>query len=180
MTCLICLSILALTCALGAVKATIALTSTIVETPTTTQVPFGLSGATGITSTGLNKSTVYDANSNPTATKVAYGTLTMTAGAVTLNLAAITGLGGVNQDFTGLGIRSIHLRAKSDNANPITIAFGAANPYTGLGAAFSLTLNAAKEALLEPNTTLVAAGVRTLDITGTGAQALDFIIVAGS
>lgn len=164
---------------IGAVRATIALGSTVIETIDTTGAPFGASGGTSITHSGLNKTTTYDANSNPTATKVVYGQQVLTAGAATINLAAVPGLNGVAVDLTGLRIRSMLFRAKSDNANPITVGVGAANGFTGAGAAFELSLTADKAGLVEPDTTAVAAGNRTLDVSGTGAQVLNYMIVAG-
>lgn len=173
------LIVAALCCLLGAVSASVTLQSTITEIPSATQLPFGQSGAS-IISSGLNKTTSYTASTTQNTTVVGYGTITLSAGAAALNLAAIPGLNGVAQDFTGLKIRSIHLRAGAVNANPITMSKGASNGYTGAGAAFSVTLVAGKEALIETDTTAVAAGVRTLDVAGTGAQTLDYIITAGN
>lgn len=167
---------------LGAtVKATIVLQSTVIETLTATEAPFGQTGSLNLTHSGLNKSTVREATSaaGENVTQTVYGKVTMAAGVGSLNLASAPGLNGVLKDLTGLRIRSIHLRAAAANANPITIAKGAANGFTGLGAAFSLTLSAGREALLEPDQTAVAAAVRVFDVTGTGTQELEFIITAG-
>lgn len=165
----------------GAIEQTFSIISTVVETLPAANLPFGASGKTNVTHSGLNVSRKVDANSaaGTNVTKVGQGTITMTAGAATVNLAACPGTTAA-VDFTGDKIRTILLRANPANANPITIVKGATNGYTGAGAAFSLTLDPGKSAAIECNATLVAAGVRTLDLSGTGAQQLDIIVTSGS
>lgn len=172
---------LALVALAGAVKIVFKIESTVTETLPAANVPFGQSGSTNVVHSGLNVSKTFEAGSaaGENVTQVIQGQIAMVAGAVTLNLAAAPSTIGV-VDLTGLKLRTLHVRAKADNANPITIAKGAANGYTGLGAAFSCTLDPGKEAAFMPNATAVAAGVRTLDITGTGAQVLEFIATAGN
>lgn len=182
MTIALCVLGFVLVCAaVAAVKITWEIKSTVVETLSATAAPFAATGAAKVTHSALNVSKVLDANSaaGTNVTKVVHGTITLTAGAATLNLASVHGTEGT-EDLTGLKIRTVQFMAKAANANPITIAKGAANGYTGLGAAFSLTLDPAKSVGLEANATAVAAGVRTLDVSGTGTQAVDFIITAGS
>lgn len=163
------------------VKESWGVTMTVKETLDPLTIPLADTSDNSITHTGLNKSETNDANSvaGKNVTAMAQGSLVLVAGAKTLNLAAAPGTAG-NVDFTGLKIRRMVIRAKATNANPITISFGAANPYTGFGAAFSLTLNPGKCCLLEGDATVVAAGVRTLDIAGTGTQGIDFIATAGA
>lgn len=164
----------------GASRLTLEMKSTVVETLPAANVPFADAGKGTITHSLLNNTKTLDANSpaGSNVTQTGQGAVNMTAGAATLNLAACPGTVGV-VDMTGLKLRSVHIRAKATNVNNITIAKGAANGYTGLGAAFNVTLAPGKSILLEPDATAVAAGVRTLDITGSGTQGIEILITAG-
>jgi hypothetical protein len=77
----------------------------------------------------------------------------------------------------------VKFKNKSTNANAITIAKGASNGYTGFGSAFSVTLQPGDEWTFKGNdnagVTDVGSGAKTLDVSGTGAQVLQFHIVAG-
>lgn len=111
--------------------------------------------------------------------------LTLTAGAVTLDLTAITGPDAGTISYSGKKIRAIKFRAKSTSAGAFTIAKGASNGYTGFGSAFSVTLpaNAAGGAWFmfydAGGGTAVSGTVKTLDITGTGTQVIEVAVVAG-
>lgn len=177
---IVCVSLIGLAF-LGAVKIVFEIKSTVTETLSGAGVPFVQAGSSAIVHSGLNVAKTLDANTaGRNVEQTVYGQLAMTAGAATLNLAAVTGLNGDVVDLTGLKIRTMQFRAKSDNANPITVEIGASNGYTGLGAGFSLTLSPGLSAAMEPSTVAVASGVRTLDVSGTGTQVLEFIFTAGS
>lgn len=167
----------------GAVSISWRLTSTVKEDLPAASVPFGDTSTTKITHTGLNVSRELSAASPAgfNVTVTAQGQIAMTAGAATLNLAAAPGTAGPTAvDATGLKLRTLLIRSKSDNANPITIAKGASNGFTGLGANFFVRLDPGKAAAFEGDATAVASGVRTFDISGTGAQVLEFIATFGS
>jgi len=100
-----------------------------------------------------------------TAITVVQTTATLSSGAVTIDLTAAPYSGG-----TKVPIRMYMLNPAS-NANPITIAKGASNGYTGFGSSFSLTLAPGESAALNALTAL-SSSVKTLDLTGTGAQSL--------
>ena len=104
----------------------------------------------------------------------------MTAGAATLDLRACEGTQGA-VDLNGLKPRVIIIEAKAGNANPITIAKGASNGYTGFGAAFSITLQPGQKVMIDDNGagTAVSGTVKTLDVSGTGTQGLNYMIVGG-
>jgi hypothetical protein len=175
------LGLLLLVSVAGVVSATLTLQTTVIETFATTDAPFGESGKLSVTHSGLNESTQLNANSaaGSNVTQCAYGSYNLTAGAGSINLAAAGGFKNSVVDLTGLKIRQLHIRAKATNVNPITITKGAANGYTGFGAAFSLTLDPGKAAILKGNATAVAAAVRLLDLTGTGTQGVEYMILAG-
>jgi hypothetical protein len=133
---------------------------------------------------GLNATATLNASSTPPATKQASGTQAMTAGAATLDLTALPGdTADETKDMTGLKLQLAILKAPSTNANPITISQGASNAY-GLDAAggtWSLTLDPGQFVLLylDDNAEDVAAGAKEIDLAGTAAQELDYLLVFG-
>lgn len=134
-----------------------------------------------VTFDGGNLSTTLSPSTTPPVTVAAVGSQAMTAGAATIDLRALTGVNGVAVDLNGLKPRAILFENPVANANAITIAKGASNGYTGLGAAFSYVLQPGQKALFycAASGTAVSATVKTFDISGTGTQALKYQIVAG-
>ena len=131
---------------------------------------------------GMNETNELTASTSVPVTVDAAGRITLSSGSATLNLAAITFDADVGTlDTTGLKIQYAKFRNLSTNANAITIAKGASNGYTGFGSAFSVVIQPGGyfEYYGNESTADVASGVRTLDITGTGAQVLEVQIVAG-
>jgi hypothetical protein len=160
------------------IKATLNLQLTVEETFSAASLPFGNTGQQTVTSGGLNKNQKYDANSIPDGSVTAYGSLPMVAGVAAINLAAVASAQG-SFSMIGKKPRAILLRAGATNVGPITVAKGASNGYTGFGSAFALTLGAGKQALIQGDDTIVASGNRTLDVSGTGTDSIDYEIVAG-
>lgn len=164
-------------------KETYSFQCSVTEVADASNSPFVDTSNNDIIHSGLNKGKTVDSAAavGENVKGLIQGRITLAAGAATLNLAAGPGSAGpTSQNLTGLRVRRMMLRAKSDNANPITVTFGAANGHTGFGAAFSVTLSAGKSALIEGDgATAVAGGNRTLDISGTGTQAIDVMITAG-
>ena len=101
-------------------------------------------------------------------------------GAATINLASLTGVNGAAQDLTGKKIR--WLKLKNTGSNTVTISKGASNGYTGFGSAFSLEIKGGGEATIycAGNGVAVAAGVRTLELAGTGTDSFSFAVGAGT
>lgn len=122
-----------------------------------------------------------NSGSSPPVTVSASFLATLSGGALTVDLTAMSGTNGAAVSASGLTPRCIKFQNPSGNANPITIAKGAASGYTGLGATFLLTLQPGQEAsfYLAANGTAVSGGVKTFDLTGTASQALNVIVVAG-
>ena len=116
-----------------------------------------------------------------TAAKMAQGTLTMDGGAATLDLQAIVGTNGAVVDMSGLKVKYAWLRNTSTNASNITVTFGASNPYYLFGAAFVLVLTPGQEHTLSwgaEGLADVANDASDIDISGTLAQTLDYLVVA--
>ena len=135
---------------------------------------------------GFDDSLKLTSATTPTVTKDAFAEITLTAGAATIDLTAVTDVDGVVKNFNALKIRCVKFRAKSTSAGAFTIAKGASNGFTGLGASFSVTLpaNAAGGAWVQfydaGGGTAVSGTVKTLDVTGTGSQVLQVFIAGGA
>lgn len=136
----------------------------------------------GRTETPFNNSLSLGATSTPTVTEGGYCTQALSSGAATIDLTSISTSRGRSMNFNALKIRTLRLLNPATNANDITIAKGASNGYTGLGSAFSITLKPGQEHTFYDGGvgTAVSATVKTLDLTGTGAQTLKFTITGGA
>lgn len=128
----------------------------------------------------LNTSETLNAGSTPAASMDFDALLTMTAGAVTMDLTAIVDLlGRGTVTLTGLTPAHFKFVNPSTNGNAITITHGAANGYTGFGALFVVTLPPGGEIMIRLGAIVVDGTHKTLDITGTGSQALKVQGTAG-
>lgn len=144
------------------------------------------SGDNTTTVNGLNSTRTLTASTTPPVTKHSAGTLTLSSGSGTLDLTSlpdpVTGVAAVIT-LNGLKPQEAIFRNKSTNANAITIVKGASNGYTGFGSAFSVTLQPGDSWRFQGNdnsgVTDVGSGAKTLDVTGTGSQVLEFQIVGG-
>jgi hypothetical protein len=138
-----------------------------------------------VTLDGFNNEHALTPSTTPDADDVWGGLVTLSGGAATIDLTALTGADSATKNFDGKKIRAIKVRAKSTSAGAFTIAKGASNGYTGFGATFSVTLpaNASGGAWFmfydAGGGTAVSGTVKTLDVSGTGAQVLEVIVVAG-
>ena len=106
---------------------------------------------------------------------------TLVAGALTVDLRALTGYGGYAIDGVGLRVQGIFIQALATNAAVVTIAIGASNGYDGFGSTFAVTLKAGGVALISTldNGSDIAAGKKTLDLSGTGTDAVNIQLVMG-
>jgi len=133
----------------------------------------GLSDKTVVHSL-LNKAATYDADSAVPVTKVACFEQALSGGAATIDLTTLNGVDSADVDGVGLKVQFALFVNKSTNDNPITIAKGASNGYTGFGAALSVELQKSGYVLLFGNQLAadIAAGCKTLDLAGTGTDVL--------
>lgn len=163
----------------------------ITDTPVVTETLTAGSGSGFLTGDNsvthqMGYSATLNSSSTPDATKAATWTVTMSGGAATIDMTSIPGVEGTFS-ASGLKPRLIKYRPKSDNANAITIGTGASNGYTGLGANFEVTLNAPSGSVVPWTThylgsgaTAVSGSVKTLDVSGTGTQALEVMMIFGT
>ena len=106
----------------------------------------------------------------PEATKQWSQLVTLTAGAATLDLTALT---NPVRDMSGLKLLELFAIAHEDNANVITIAPGASNGFTGwVGSAGLRLLTALDQNKIGPlyGGITVDGTHKTIDIAGTGTQ----------
>jgi hypothetical protein len=126
---------------------------------------------------------VLTSSSTPAVSKVWSGTVTLSAGAATLNLASLPRDNELEPvDLTGLKVQAIHMKGGANSAI-VEADVGASNGYNFLGDADShVCIAASKELLVTYNETLpdVAAGARTIDFASADVDAtVQVHIVAG-
>jgi hypothetical protein len=128
---------------------------------------------------GFNTKQILNATSSPAVTKQIQRTLSMTAGALTINLASLTGTNGLAVDFTGLKVQ--HFKFINPGANPITFTFGASNPYLLLGSGWKIIVPAGGEVAgkLNDQPPDVDSTHKNIDVSGTGTDSFNIILVAG-
>lgn len=118
-------------------------------------------------------------STTPAITKDAELQLALSSGAVTLDLTAVADPDLGNVSFNGLTIQQMLLTNPASNANPISIGKGASNGYTGFGATFFVTLQPGSSLAINLAGSAVGGSSKTLDLTGTGAQALNIQLTGG-
>ena len=111
--------------------------------------------------------------------------LSLTAGAATLDLTSLASGNLAAKDFTGLKVQFIKIRNRSANTAAVTIVDGATNGYNIFGdASGSVTIPAGMTLMLGADTTEglqdVAAADKTIDFSSSDADAtVDIQIIAG-
>lgn len=133
---------------------------------------------------GFDTTTTLNASSTPPATLQANGTKAMSAGTATIDFTALPGDTAMEtKDATGLKLQRMRLKNPSTNANVVTVTKGASNGYglTSGGASWTVVLSPGEEVYFRFADTCpdVAAGAKTLDLSGTLAQELDYLFIFG-
>lgn len=163
-----------------AVTADYALKVDVVE-QVDTDVPAALAPNRLVTHTEYSSSGQLTATSAVPATKTAVFLASLVAGALTVDLTALTGTNGATVTFDGLKVQLMHLKAPTTNGNNITITAGATNGIDLLGASWSVVLQPGQECMwygldLAPD---VSATVKTIDLAGTSTDGIEVTLVAG-
>jgi hypothetical protein len=117
-----------------------------------------------------------NASSSVPATKCSYFLGTLTAGALSINLAALTGANG-SVDLTGLRVQL--LRIKNLGANAMTFSEGASNGIALSCLPFTVPGGGIAQFYLADASPDVASGDRVIDVAGTTTQTFECSIVAG-
>jgi len=149
----------------------------------TETLPDALLSSTGnkVLHNGLDSEETFNATTTVPATTVSSFNKTMSSGAATIDLRALTGVNGAAIDGNGLKVQCAKFRNKTTNANNITIVGGASNGFLIFGTAGTITLPPGGEILLylKDQSSDIDATHKTIDISGTGSQVLECLIVMG-
>ena len=129
-----------------------------------------------VVANAYNESATLNASSTPPATKKASALITLTAGAYTLDLSTMTDASGA---AIGYGLRVQLIRIKNLGANPMTFAEGASNGLALACGSIVVPAGGIDQIFLNDAAPDMAAGDRTLDVTGTGAQTAEITVVFG-
>jgi hypothetical protein len=138
--------------------------------------------ANTITLNGLSETITLNGGTTPAVTVQSEFQQALTAGAATIDLTTLPGLTSQETvNGNGLTVQFLKLRNLATNANSITIVKGASNGYALLGSAMSITLAPGQSLTLNGNaaTPAISSTAKTLDLTGTGSQILEVVVVMG-
>lgn len=148
-----------------------------VEETLATNVP-AMNSTSVIKHDGFNSSVAMNANTTPPATKAAAFTPTLSGGALTIDLTALTGTQGT-VDGTGLKVQAFLFNNIA--AASVSISTGASNGYAMLGTSKSVTVPAGASLMMRFNDNLpdISSTAKNIDLAGTGSQAFECVIVMG-
>lgn len=134
--------------------------------------------------TGTDTDTLTAATTVPV-TKTYSDTIPLVVGAYDINLAALPGPEATTIDFTGLKVQLVKIICPASNTLPILFDAHAVNGYNLFGADNASAeqvevMPGGKLMIYHPNNAEdVAAGVRVVDVSGTGTESFSIILVAG-
>lgn len=154
--------------------------STLTVTEVLGNIPLANPSESSIVHDQLNRTVSMSATTTVVASVVVAETFALTAGAATIDLTALTGTNSKTVDATGLKLQAIKAYNAVGNS-AFTLKAGATNPYLAFGTAWSITLNADCEimAYLAGTAPAVGGTAKTIDLAGTGTQAIKLMLVFG-
>lgn len=140
-----------------------------------------LNANTQILHNGYDINKAFSASTTPDVDTAAFQTKLMSGGAGTIDLTSLL-LNGVAVSASGKKPRGLLITALSGNSGNVTVVKGASNGYTGLGSAFSITLEPGMSVAVDfaSGGNAVGSGDKTLDLSGTGTDGVRFSFVAGT
>ncbi len=140
-----------------------------------------LSGNTPLRHTGYDIGPVLTATSTPDVTAAAYQTFAMVAGAKTIDMTNLL-LNAAAVTLNTKKPRALRVTALEANSANVAVVKGASSGYDGLGAAFSVTLEPGMSVMVWFSTqgNAVTSGNKTLDVSGTGTDGVQFSVIAGT
>lgn len=152
----------------------------------------GVEGASDadIEHTGFNVFGTLDATTGVPVTKAVVTKQTLSGGALTIDLTAVTGTNGVTVDFSGLKIQHIFMvNGTAISAGVITgggqavqsVGEGAANGYAIFGAGNAVDVKAGQsiEMHFADSADDVAGADKNIDFTGAGSETFFLVLVGG-
>lgn len=121
----------------------------------------------------------YTATSPIDAQEAWSGHVTLSSGAATLDLTALTQVGlATAVNATGMKLRAIQVLADAANANPISVGTGGSNGYDQAGVLSKINAGDLVTKILN-SATAIDGTHKTLDIAGTGSQGCSIHMVFG-
>ncbi len=156
-------------------------TNLTVKETITAGVPDALAASAVVTHDQFNKSVSLNGATTPPVSVTASFVKALVSGAGTIDLTALPGTNGATISGTGLKVQALKVQALGTNANPITLTFGASNPYALHGATFVMALSPGQEYQFFGNaaTPTIGSGAKNIDLSGTGTQSLNVQVVMG-
>lgn len=153
--------------------------STITITETLDNTPSAADASKRVVHSDYNESATYTSVTTPPVTKCASFLLTLSSGSGTIDFRALTGTNGASIDGNGLKVQM--LRFKNLGENIMTITPGASNGIDLFGASSSLAVppSGYVHMFFADASPDIAAGDKTIDIAGTGAQTAEVTVVVG-
>lgn len=141
-------------------------------------------GSNKVTHNEYNTSKSLNGTSTPPVTKVVSFEASLSGGAYTIDLTALTGTAGATVDGAGLRVQVFKFINKSGNTGVMTISSPATTGYDGFGAktVYSEDVAPGGEIMKFPNDAGgdIANGTNDeIDISGTGSEAFQCQIVLG-
>lgn len=154
--------------------------STLTVTEVIGNIPLANPSESSIVHDQLNRTVSMSATTTVVATTVVAETFALTAGAATIDLTNLVGSNNNVVNATGLKLKAIKAYNAVGNS-VITMKAGATNPYLAFGASWSITLDADQEimAYLANAAPAVSGTTKSIDLAGTGTQALKIMFIFG-
>lgn len=164
------------------VSAKINLAITAAESLTSPSDLVGDSGAISLAHAMSDKQTI-NATSTVPATKAYSDTLTLTAGAVSLDLAALTDAINADLNLTGLKVQALGIKCPTTNTAPVAVAAHATNGYALLAASdgkVEVQIGGSLFMTFNDDAPDVGASAKVLEFTSSDTDAtVQVLIVAG-
>lgn len=128
----------------------------------------------------FNVSQTLNASSTVPATKVASDTAALVAGAKTIDLTALPGVGGGTVDGTGLKLQAVLIKNPAGNGT-LTVTKGASNGYALWGSTYSVQVPPGGSVLAYFADQLadVSGSAKNIDVAGTGTQSFSYSFLLG-
>lgn len=131
-----------------------------------------------ITHENYDESLTLDANSTPPCTLLAAFLATLSGGALTIDLTALTGTNGASVSLSGLQPQVV--RVKNLGANSLTVSTGASNGHNAFTAdGVVIPPGGHAQFMFNDGTENVDGTHKTWDLAGTGSQTSEWTIIGG-
>lgn len=122
---------------------------------------------------------ILDADSTPDTTKVWADTLTLSGGALTVDLSSLTGMNGAALDLTGFYVHTCIIAIPTASA-AMTFVAGATNGYGLFPATNATPVDDVHVMSRKAGFGTVGASAKTIDVTGTGTDSFYMLLACGT